>query len=150
MEYEGRAGLVQVAHTTVFVHTLSGALPFHHVRVKRFAVPASIFVAFWTLAILLWLKSGQIPWIINFGYKITSRFSLLKIAGNPALCTDCGTCATVCPMDIRIPDYVRNGKRVLATECMLCFTCTNACVSGALHVSFGLDASVWSLLRYRD
>lgn len=82
--------------------------------------------------------------------KVTSRFSLIKIAGDPAVCTDCGACETSCPMDIRIPDYVRDGKRVLATECMLCLTCTNACVSGALHVSFGLDAGGWSLLRYRD
>ena len=82
--------------------------------------------------------------------KIGSRFSLLKIAGNPAICTDCGACETVCPMDIRIPEYVRSGRRVLATECMLCFSCTNACASGALHVSFGLDAGVWSLLRYRE
>ena len=82
--------------------------------------------------------------------KAGSRFSLLKIAGNPSICTDCGSCTTVCPMDIRIPDYVRAGKRVLATECMLCLTCTNACASGALHVSLSFDAGVWSLLRYRE
>ena len=82
--------------------------------------------------------------------KLTSRFSLLKIAGNPTICSDCGSCSTVCPMDIRIPDYVRNGKRVLATECILCFTCTNACASGALHTSLGLDVDFRpSLLRLR-
>ncbi|HSP16443.1 MAG TPA: 4Fe-4S dicluster domain-containing protein [Thermoanaerobaculia bacterium] len=82
--------------------------------------------------------------------KITSRFSLLKIAGDPAKCTDCGSCSIVCPMDIRIPDYVRSGRRVLATECILCFSCTNACASGALHTSFGFDVDFrGSLLRFR-
>ena len=83
--------------------------------------------------------------------KITSRFSLLKIGGDSAKCTDCGSCSIVCPMDIRIPDYVRSGRRVLATECILCFSCTNACASGALHTSFGFDVDFRaSLLRMRN
>jgi polyferredoxin len=83
--------------------------------------------------------------------KVTSRFSLLKIAGDPEKCTDCGSCSIVCPMDIRIPEYVRRGRRVLATECILCFTCTNACASGALHTSLGFDVDFRSsLLRMRN
>jgi polyferredoxin len=72
--------------------------------------------------------------------KIPARFSLLKIEGDPEKCTDCGACAKACPMDIRIPEYVQNGQRVLSTECILCMECTNVCPKGALDATFGLDA----------
>ncbi|MFC1957197.1 4Fe-4S binding protein [Chloroflexota bacterium] len=41
--------------------------------------------------------------------KVTSRFSLFKIAGNIDKCNDCGACDKICPMDIRITDYIKNG-----------------------------------------
>ena len=81
--------------------------------------------------------------------KVSSRFSLLKIAGDPAKCDACGACARVCPMDIRIPEYVKAGQRVLSTECILCLECVNVCSKGALDATFGLDVANQELLKVR-
>lgn len=82
--------------------------------------------------------------------KVTSRFSLIKIEADAAKCNDCAACVKTCPMDIRIPEYTRQGKRVLSTECILCFDCVNACPKGALDATFKLDGANLELLRYRD
>ena len=74
--------------------------------------------------------------------KVTSRFSLLKIGGDAAKCNDCGACVKMCPMDVRIPEYIKNGQRVLSTECSLCQTCTTVCAQDALKLSFGFDTSL--------
>ena len=79
--------------------------------------------------------------------KTASRFSLIKIGGNPALCDECGACARVCPMDIRIPDYIKSRGRVLSTECIFCQTCINSCPRGTLRITFGVDAGFKELLR---
>jgi len=81
--------------------------------------------------------------------KFTARFSLLKIRGDSEKCTECGACMKVCPMDIRILDYVKMDFRVLSTECILCQTCVNTCPTGALKVSFGLDIGGEELLNER-
>jgi ferredoxin-type protein NapH len=72
--------------------------------------------------------------------KLTSRFALLKIAGKAEKCNACGACDKMCPMDIRVSEYVLGGQRVLATECILCFECVNVCAKGALDASFGFDS----------
>ncbi|QPC82696.1 4Fe-4S binding protein [Phototrophicus methaneseepsis] len=77
---------------------------------------------------------------ISVMMKTTSRFSLLKVAGNPdAGCETCNVCVEMCPMNIDIPKYIKNGQRVLSTECTLCQTCINLCPEDALWLSFGLD-----------
>ena len=81
--------------------------------------------------------------------KITTRFSLLKIRGDGEKCIECGACMKVCPMDIRVLDYVQMGSRVLSTECILCQTCVNTCPADALKVSFGLDIGGKELLNKR-
>jgi ferredoxin-type protein NapH len=81
--------------------------------------------------------------------KAGARFSVLKVAGDMTLCTECGACERMCPMDIRILDYIRNGQRVLSTECMLCQTCITVCATDALRVSAGLDAGGQDRLRPR-
>ena len=81
--------------------------------------------------------------------KITARFALLKVASNAEKCTQCGTCTSACPMDIRVADYAREGMRVLSTECILCMECIDACPQGALDSTFALDVANRGLLRGR-
>jgi polyferredoxin len=71
--------------------------------------------------------------------KATARFSVLKIRGDREACDGCGACEKVCPMDIRVLDYLRAGERVLSTECMLCQTCVTVCARDALRVSLGFE-----------
>ena len=70
---------------------------------------------------------------VSVPLKVTSRFSLLKIGGTGRECNDCGACAKMCPMDVRIPEYIRNGQRVLSTECSLCQTCITVCGGTGCH-----------------
>lgn len=71
--------------------------------------------------------------------KVTSRFSLLKISGDPARCNDCLACERLCPMDVRLTGYLHDRTRVLSTECSLCQTCISTCGRDALKLSFGFD-----------
>ncbi len=71
--------------------------------------------------------------------KLSSRLSLLKIAGDPERCTNCGACAKTCPMDIMIPQYILNRQRVLSTECIFCQTCVNVCPQQTLALAWGFD-----------
>ncbi len=82
--------------------------------------------------------------------KITSRFALLKIGGDAAKCNDCGACTKMCPMDVRVPEYILSGERVLSTECSLCQTCITVCAKDALKLSFGFDLGGKDLLRERE
>lgn len=86
---------------------------------------------------------------VSVPLKITSRFSVIKIGGEDAKCNDCGACVKMCPMDIRIPDYIHNNERVLSTECSLCQTCITVCAPEALKLSFGFDMGGKELLRER-
>lgn len=87
---------------------------------------------------------------VSVPLKITSRFALLKIGGEAEKCNDCQACVKMCPMDIRVPDYIRDGKRVLSTECSLCQTCITVCAKDALKLSFGFDMGGKDLLRERS
>lgn len=86
---------------------------------------------------------------VSVPLKLTSRFSLIKIGGETAKCNDCGACVQMCPMDIRIPEYILNNERVLSTECSLCQTCITVCAPEALKLSFGFDKGGKELLRQR-
>jgi len=71
--------------------------------------------------------------------KVTAPFALMKIAGDPARCNDCGACERGCPMNVRVARYVQAGTRVLSSECIQCQLCVNNCARGALRLGFGLD-----------
>jgi polyferredoxin len=84
---------------------------------------------------------------VSVPLKITSRFSLIKIGQGAGECNDCDACEQLCPMDIRISDYVLSNQRVLSTECSLCQTCITVCSQDALKLSFGFDMGGKELLR---
>ena len=86
---------------------------------------------------------------VSVPLKITSRFSLIKIGGEDAKCNDCDACVKLCPMDIRIPQYLHRNERVLSTECSLCQTCITVCSQDALKLSFGFDMGGTEFLRER-
>jgi polyferredoxin len=81
--------------------------------------------------------------------KASGTFSLLRIKGTSKLCDSCDACTKTCPMNIRIPDYILAGKRVLSTECVMCLTCINTCPTGALKASLGFDISGISILQQK-
>jgi Pyruvate/2-oxoacid:ferredoxin oxidoreductase delta subunit len=81
--------------------------------------------------------------------KLTSRFAVMKIAGDYELCNDCDACVKMCPMDIRIPEYLKQGKRILSTECTFCLVCVNVCAKKALKTSYGFDIGGLEILNQR-
>jgi len=87
---------------------------------------------------------------VSVPLKLTSRFSLIKIGQGAGQCNDCGACVKMCPMDVRIPEYILDGKRVLSTECSLCQTCITVCAQDALKLSFSFDLGGKDLLRERE
>jgi len=86
---------------------------------------------------------------VSVPLKFTTRFSLLKIGGVAEKCNDCDACEKMCPMDVRISDYILNNQRVLTTECSLCQTCITVCAKDALKLTFGFDLGGKDLLRER-
>lgn len=86
---------------------------------------------------------------ITVPLKLATTISLLRVGGEAERCNSCMACVKMCPMDIRIPDYIKNGRRVLSTECSLCQTCITVCAPEALKLSFGLDLGGHDLLRER-
>lgn len=86
---------------------------------------------------------------VSVPLKITSRFALLKISGEAEKCNNCKACEKMCPMNVRVPEYILDHKRVLSTECSLCQTCITVCPRDALKMSFGFDLGGLDLLRER-
>lgn len=86
---------------------------------------------------------------ITVPLKLGARFALLKVKGDGAKCCERRVCEKVCPMDIRIADYVARGERVLSSECILCQACISVCPEQALSLSFGLDRGRIDLLHER-
>ncbi len=85
---------------------------------------------------------------VNVPIRIGARFSLAKIGSDAAKCTGCDACSKMCPMDIRVSEYAKNGQRVLSTECIMCQACVNVCAKDAIRLSLGLDVSGDNRLRY--
>ena len=79
--------------------------------------------------------------------KIGARTALVKIGGDSAKCTGCGLCETNCPMDVRLTEYLRNGQRIVCSECILCLTCTSVCPQQLLRVTVGGDVGLRDRLR---
>ena len=82
--------------------------------------------------------------------KISSKFALYKIDGDKERCKECKACTLACPMDINIPEYLKNGERVLSTECILCQTCINVCPEKNLTLTNKWDIGGKDILIRRN
>jgi len=78
---------------------------------------------------------------VSVPLRLTARPALVKVAGDAAACRSCVSqaCATVCPMDLRVPEYVAAGRRVLASECIACLQCVAVCPPNTLRLTVGCD-----------
>lgn len=85
---------------------------------------------------------------ISVPLKAVSRFSLLKVSGTPDQCATCEACVEMCPMNIRVKDYIMNEQRVLSTECTLCQTCISVCPHDSLTLSFKFDVGGVEIMDY--
>jgi polyferredoxin len=59
----------------------------------------------------------------------------LRLAADPVLCHECGTCTHNCPMSLDVQTMVHRGD-MEDDECILCGTCVDGCPNSALHFSF--------------
>ncbi len=82
--------------------------------------------------------------------KIGARFAVWRIKVDPEKCIDCGLCEKNCPMNIQLMAYKEAKQRILSTECILCFTCSNVCPTSAIGSTLGRDMVRQEHLTYRD
>lgn len=77
---------------------------------------------------------------ISVPLRLGARYSLLKIDGDIRQCGEtCEACVEMCPMNIRIKDYLAAGQRVQSSECVMCLTCINICPQDTLKLTAGFD-----------
>jgi polyferredoxin len=83
--------------------------------------------------------------------RVTARPALVKVAGDASACAECRSkaCLTQCPMDVDVPSYVSSGRRVLASECIMCQHCVAVCPPNTLALTVGFDLAVDDVLRQR-
>ncbi len=105
-----------------------------------------IYFFFVGLILLLALWAGRhgfchyACWMAPFMILGTKLRDRLRIAGlnlrpKPDACTDCGRCATTCPMSLNVPGMVRSGSMANA-ECILCGECVDTCRKGAISFAW--------------
>ncbi len=82
---------------------------------------------------------------VSVFFKVSSRFTILRIKGNAKACTNCNSCVKKCPMGIDIPSYIKADRRVTSMECIMCLNCIPACPKGVLKASAGIDPLVKSV-----
>lgn len=92
---------------------------------------------FWMIVFLVWSVFTSRPFCkttcpLGAFYGVFNKFSLLKLDLIEDRCTDCGKCASVCPMGIQF------NKSVGSAECILCMRCMReSCEFGAIHLTCG-------------
>lgn len=83
-------------------------------------------------------------------FKVGSRFSIIKIGAKQERCNDCKACERSCPMDIRLTEYIKEGRRITSSECIICKTCTSVCPNEVLKLTFAFDLSTTDHLRRQE
>ncbi len=150
------------------------------IRYAHLIVSFSLVLVIWFVLENRPEKSGELVWLIigNIGYyassivlaavlkdnrafckygcpipplqKLGARFSLMRIQADRELCDECAACEKTCPMNIRLLEYIKRGKRILSTECILCQTCVRICPRQALKATFKIDPGFKEYIRFRE
>ena len=74
--------------------------------------------------------------IVGAGIGRSLHLPMLRLSGDRAACTSCGSCERVCPMSLPVREMVQRGD-AFHTECTLCGTCVDGCAKGAVRYAFG-------------
>lgn len=69
---------------------------------------------------------------VSLVMKVPARLAAIKMKPSGKECTECGACNQRCPMDIDVMSYIKAGKKVTSTECVLCDECRFACPQKAI------------------
>ena len=80
-------------------------------------------------------------WMAPFmilGRKIRNYFqwTSLQLELSPEICKHCHTCTENCPMSLPVEDMVKHNS-MENTECILCGTCVDGCIQGAISYKWG-------------
>jgi polyferredoxin len=59
------------------------------------------------------------------------KYSLIGLKRNPVLCNECGDCNSICPMGVRVMDYI---DKIKDPMCIGCMDCAYACEEGAIQL----------------
>jgi polyferredoxin len=82
--------------------------------------------------------------------KAGAPFSIMKIEIDPEKCTLCGRCERHCPMNIKLLDYMKQGRRVVSTECIACQQCVNICPEEAVRYTKKFDGGFRECLNMNE
>jgi polyferredoxin len=69
---------------------------------------------------------------VSLVMKVPARLAAIKMQPSGEDCTECGACNKRCPMDVDVMSYIKAGKKVTSTECVLCDECRFACPAKAI------------------
>lgn len=71
-------------------------------------------------------------------YAILGRFSPVRVGFRKNLCTNCGECRPVCPVEeVLEPALVDGARQIISGDCTRCGACIDVCPTKALDVSVG-------------
>jgi ferredoxin-type protein NapH len=77
-------------------------------------------------------------------YSLLGRFSPLRVSFEKILCTDCGECSRVCPVEEVLTPSLVNGERlVVSGDCTRCGACIDTCAPKALGIGIGYSKEHW-------
>ena len=98
-------------------------------------LPAAILIVEISVANRLWCRS-LCP--VGGFYALLGRFSPARVGFKKHLCTGCGECRPVCPVEeVLEPPLVNGARQVVSGDCTRCGACIDVCPTKALGVTVG-------------